>query len=143
MYKDAALKVGAEWKAKEASEENKTGWKVEVLNFWDVMVEDAEGEEDALLARYFTYVLSSTSSTEVKLTSSDGVHLTPIGYKLLWKAMSELILTKFQGRGLDFTNTDDLHPRVLRTNVTGGLMSIGSIPRISLRSSNTRHSARI
>ena len=111
MYKDAALKVGAEWKAKEASEENKTGWKVEVLNFWDVMVEDAEGEEDALLARYFTYVLSSTSSTEVKLTSSDGVHLTPIGYKLLWKAMSELILTKFQGRGLDFTNTDDLPQR--------------------------------
>ena len=55
-FKDAALQVGMEWKAKEQSEDNKTGWKVEVLDFWQVMVDDAEGEEDALLAKYFTCV---------------------------------------------------------------------------------------
>jgi hypothetical protein len=57
MYKDAALQVGREWKEREQSEEhNKTGWKVEVLDFWEAMVRDAEGEEDALLAKYFTWV---------------------------------------------------------------------------------------
>ena len=55
-FRDAALQVGKEWKEKEHSEENKTGWKVEVLDFWSAMVQDAQGEEDALLAKYFTYV---------------------------------------------------------------------------------------
>ena len=43
--------------------------------------------------------------------SSDGVHLTPLGYELLWKEMSDIILTKFKGRGLDYTDFDDLPQR--------------------------------
>lgn len=39
------------------------------------------------------------------------MHLTPRGYEVLWKAMSEIILTKFKGRGLDFTDIDDLPQR--------------------------------
>lgn len=38
----------------------------------------------------------------------DGVHLTTQGYSVLFDAFSELIKTKFKGRGLDFTDFDDL-----------------------------------
>lgn len=53
-FRDGVLQLGKEWKVKEQSEENRTGWKVEVLDFWKVLVDDAQGEEDALLARYYT-----------------------------------------------------------------------------------------
>lgn len=59
-YRDAILQVGAEWKEREEKrgERVKSGaeeqdWKIEVLDFWEVMVRDAGGEEDALLAKYF------------------------------------------------------------------------------------------
>lgn len=38
----------------------------------------------------------------------DGVHFNSLGYEVLWRAMSELIRTKFKGRGLDFEDLDDL-----------------------------------
>jgi hypothetical protein len=36
------------------------------------------------------------------------MHLNSTGYRLLWTAMSELIRTKFKGRGLDHDDLDDL-----------------------------------
>jgi hypothetical protein len=85
--------------------------------------------------------------------SSDGVHLTPLGYELLWKEMSDIILTKFKGRGLDYTDFDDLPQRapwcVSRSKATQPRSTltlrwtnvIGTIRKISPRYSNTHRSA--
>jgi hypothetical protein len=44
-YRDAILRVGREPKERERQKEwNKHRWKIEVLDFWEVMVDDAQGE---------------------------------------------------------------------------------------------------
>ena len=48
QYRDAALEIGEQWKAKEQSEENKAGWKLEVLDFWKAIEQAAGGLGDEL-----------------------------------------------------------------------------------------------
>jgi hypothetical protein len=54
-FRDAVLQVGKEWKEKERDPGcNTTGWKVEVLELWAVMVQEAGGEEAEKLEKYYT-----------------------------------------------------------------------------------------
>lgn len=53
-FRDAMLELGKERKVREGDERwNKSGWKVEVLNLWEVMLRDAGGEGE-VLERYYT-----------------------------------------------------------------------------------------
>ena len=54
-FRDAVLQVGKEWKEKEKDPGcNTTGWKVEVLDLWAVMVQEAGGEGAEKLEKYYT-----------------------------------------------------------------------------------------
>jgi hypothetical protein len=53
-FRDAMLELGKERQVREGDERwNKSGWKVEVLNLWEVMLRDAGGEGE-VLERYYT-----------------------------------------------------------------------------------------
>lgn len=45
------------------------------------------------------------------LICRDGTHFNSTGYALLWQAISELIKTKFKGRGMGFDDPADFPER--------------------------------
>jgi lysophospholipase L1-like esterase len=84
-FKDACLAIGKEWKAK-------TGGRVQVIDFWKVIVDAAGSEQDDDLRPFFT----------------DGLHLTPPGYRLLFDELMEV---------LHSAGWDDLNPNAMKMTV--------------------------
>lgn len=48
----------------------------------------------------------------LKLTFSDGLHLTSEGYGVFWDEYTKLVRGELKGRGLDWDDWSDLPPRV-------------------------------
>lgn len=71
-YKDACLVVGKEWAIKSD--------KVQTLDLWKLLVEAGGGETEEALRPYYT----------------DGVHMTPKGYRLLFDELMRIICTRWE-----------------------------------------------
>ncbi|OCF38036.1 hypothetical protein I317_04819 [Kwoniella heveanensis CBS 569] len=94
-FAEAVRELGKEWKVREGSEENQTGWRVEVLDLWAEMEKRAGGLGHGL-APFF----------------HDGCHMTTEGYQVLWDLYTDLIKGKWKGHGLDWEDEQDLPMRV-------------------------------
>ncbi|WRT70139.1 uncharacterized protein IL334_007133 [Kwoniella shivajii] len=94
-FTDVIRDLGKEWKRKEESIENKSGWKIEVLDLWKAMEDRAGGIGDGL-APFF----------------HDGCHMTTEGYGVLWDEYQKIVKGAWKGDGLDWEDEDDLPLRV-------------------------------
>jgi hypothetical protein len=84
-FKDACLAIGEEWKAK-------TNGRVQVVDIWKAIVGAAGSEQDSDLRPFFT----------------DGLHLTPPGYRLLFDELMEMIHS---------AGWEDLNPNAIKMTV--------------------------
>ncbi|KAI5451431.1 hypothetical protein NCC49_001737 [Naganishia albida] len=84
-FKDACLTIGEEWKAR-------TNGRVQVIDYWKVIVDAAGSEQDSDLRPFFT----------------DGLHLTPPGYRLLFDELMQVIHS---------AGWDDLNPNAMKMTV--------------------------
>lgn len=71
-YKDACLAVGKEWAVKSDN--------VQILDLWKLLVEAGGDETEEALRPYYT----------------DGVHMTPKGYRLLFDELMRIICTRWE-----------------------------------------------
>ncbi|WVF72891.1 hypothetical protein IAT40_007709 [Kwoniella sp. CBS 6097] len=95
QFAKAVRELGEEWKVKEGSEKNQSGWRLEVLDLWAEMEKRAGGLGDGL-APFF----------------HDGCHMTTEGYGVLWDLYTALIKGKWKGHGLDWEDEEDLPKRI-------------------------------
>jgi hypothetical protein len=84
-FKDACLAIGEEWKAK-------TKGRVQVVDLWKAIVDAAGSDQDSDLRPFFT----------------DGLHLTPPAYRLLFDELMEVIHS---------AGWDDLNPNTMEMTV--------------------------
>lgn len=119
QFRDEVVRLYHEWKALEAKQhikEGEWGWKIALVDFWELLTSAAGGEADGLVPFYLWVPTRTTNRSHMccsrRSDRSDGVHLTTKGYTLLWDKISETIKTEFKGRGLDYEDFDDLPRRV-------------------------------
>ncbi|WVW79006.1 hypothetical protein I302_100969 [Kwoniella bestiolae CBS 10118] len=79
-YAEAVLDLGKKWKAKESQGGN---WRIATVDMFDGILGEAGGKGEKLRP-YFT----------------DGLHLSTLGYTVLWKKLWGILETEFKGRGI-------------------------------------------
>ncbi|WRT65270.1 uncharacterized protein IL334_002213 [Kwoniella shivajii] len=86
-YAEAVMALGQKWEEKELSSKGK--WKLRTVDMFQGILQAAGGEGEPLRP-YFT----------------DGLHLSTLGYNLLWDRLSSMIDNDFKGRGLSRLDSD-------------------------------------
>ncbi|WWD08193.1 hypothetical protein V865_006304 [Kwoniella europaea PYCC6329] len=79
-YAEAVLDLGKKWKAKES---DGGIWRIRTVDMFDGILELAGGKGEELIP-YFT----------------DGLHLSTLGYGVLWTKLSQILGNDFKGRGI-------------------------------------------
>jgi lysophospholipase L1-like esterase len=116
LFRDAVLAVGAEWKAKAKLrdaelDQGVMGWAVETLDVWGDLVAVAGGAGEELRP-FMTCVLLPILWAVRWLDDSDGLHFSDQGYQIIFEGISKIVRKEFKGRGVDFTNLEDLPLKV-------------------------------